>query len=135
MKYLKTDESLCDAVRACERICAQTWFKTDNPAFSSIRVSQEQGRNVINVCNQCGECIEICPVKAIYRNKLGVVMIDKKLCVGCFMCVGFCPSLSMRRAEGQREPFKCVACGKCTKACPKGALAIAEKPEAPVVTV
>jgi Fe-S-cluster-containing hydrogenase component 2 len=131
MKYLKTDDTLCQGARVCETACAQTWFRTEDPEYSCIRLREQGGQRTLNVCNQCGECIEVCPVRAISRNKMGVVVIDRKICVGCFMCVGFCPSLSMRRASGQREPFKCVACGKCAKSCPHVALAIAEKPEAP----
>ncbi len=126
MKFIRPEPTKCEGVRACEKACAQTFFKTDDAAFSAVQVKQAEGRHTINVCNQCGQCIEICPVQAIYRNKAGTVMIKKDLCVGCFMCIGFCPTLSMRRAHGQREPFKCVSCGACVKACPKGALALAE---------
>lgn len=129
MKYLKTNQSACRGVRACEKVCAKTFFKTEDPAKSAIRVSEKEGGFEINVCNQCGQCIEVCPVEALYRNKQGVVMLDKKKCVGCLMCVGFCPTLSMRFHKDQAEPFKCVACGACAKACPQGALEIAEKQE------
>ena len=130
MKVLTPDAGKCDGVRACEKICAKTFFKNDDRACSSIQVEKKEGRHVLNVCNQCGECIAVCPVKAIFRNAAGIVMIDKKTCVGCYMCVGFCPTLAMRRAPGQREPFKCVSCGACVKACPKGALELKEKPHA-----
>lgn len=128
MRVIQTNQKKCEGVRACERVCAKTFFKTEDPAFSAIRVTGGKGKHTINVCNQCGVCIEICPVKAISRNAVGTVVIDKKTCVGCFMCIGFCPTLSMRRAPGQREPFKCVSCGACVKACPKGALTLAEMP-------
>ena len=115
-------------MRACEKACAKTFFKKEDPALSAIRITPQGGVYEVNVCNQCGACIDVCPVKALYRNKAGVVMVKKDMCVGCFMCVGFCPSKAMRRVEGQREPFKCVSCGACIKACPKGALAMAEVP-------
>ena len=127
MKYLKTNQSACKGVRACEKVCSRTFFKTEDPAKSAIRVTEKGGAFEINVCNQCGQCIDICPVKALARNKLGVVMLDKKLCVGCLMCVGFCPTLSMMHHPDQPEPFKCVACGACAKACPEHALESAEK--------
>ena len=31
------------------------------------------------------------------------IVLDDSRCVGCFMCIGFCPTLSMRRAHDQRE--------------------------------
>jgi len=127
MKFLKTNQSACKGVRACEKACARTFFKTEDSAKSAIRVTEKDGAFEINVCNQCGQCIEICPVQALYRNKMGVVLLDKKKCVGCLMCVGFCPTLSMRHHPDQTEPFKCVACGTCAKACPERALEISDK--------
>lgn len=127
MKYLRVDTSKCNGAMKCVTTCAQAFFKTDNSQFSSIQVKKSNGHYEINVCNQCGECIPYCPVGAISRNKAGVVVIDKKKCVGCFICVGFCPTLSMRRADGLKEPFKCIACGLCTKNCPNNALEIVEK--------
>ena len=128
MKFIHPFHTKCEGVRACEKACAKTFFKKEDPALSAIRVEAQGGVYEVNVCNQCGACIEVCPVKALSRNKAGIVMVKKDVCVGCFMCVGFCPSGAMRRAEGQREPFKCVSCGACIKACPKGALAMAEVP-------
>ncbi|NLI76358.1 MAG: 4Fe-4S binding protein [Candidatus Riflebacteria bacterium] len=126
MKFVKPDVTKCEGVRACEKVCAQTFFKNDDPQFSAIRVTKKDAGYEINVCNQCGQCIAVCPVQALSRNKAGIVMIDKNACVGCFMCVGFCPTQSMRRAHGQTVPFKCVSCGQCVKNCPKGALQMAE---------
>ena len=69
-----------------ESICSKTYFKEDNP---KTHTNQQRRHPEINVCNQCGECIDICPVMAIKRDKLGVVRITDLR--GCFMCVGFCP--------------------------------------------
>ena len=126
MKYVQADPSKCKGVRACEKACATTFFKQENAAYSSIQVTEIDGAFAINVCNQCGKCIEICPVKAIYRNPAGTVMVKKDVCVGCYMCIGFCPTLSMRRAPGSNTAFKCVSCGKCVKECPEGALSLVE---------
>lgn len=126
MKYVKVDASKCEGVRACEKICAKTFFKSEDAQLSSIQVKEAGKGYEINVCNQCGACIAVCPVQALSRNKVGTVMVNKATCVGCFMCIGFCPTLSMRRAHGQREPFKCVSCGQCVKQCPKGTLQLVE---------
>jgi Fe-S-cluster-containing hydrogenase component 2 len=66
----------------------------------------------------------MCTANAIYRDKNGVVRIDRKLCVGCLGCVGFCSELSMFYSDDLLVPFKCVACGICVKACPEDALEI-----------
>jgi Fe-S-cluster-containing hydrogenase component 2 len=127
-KILKTDTQKCNGARVCETTCSKAFFKVEDPAYSSIRYDRtDDVGHALNVCNQCCECIPICPVEALYRNKVGVVMVNKKLCVGCFMCVGFCPTLSMHRAPGRAEPFKCTSCGLCAKACPTQALAIVEE--------
>jgi carbon-monoxide dehydrogenase iron sulfur subunit len=126
MKRLETKEALCRGVLACEKICAQTYHKTDDTSYSAIQVSRRpDGTMQINVCNQCGVCIDICPVLALRRNKQGVVMVNKKTCIGCFQCVGFCPENAMFQHPNLEYPIKCVACGQCTKVCPHGALAIA----------
>jgi Fe-S-cluster-containing hydrogenase component 2 len=73
--------------------------------------------------------VAVCPTEALKQNKLGVVLIDKKACVACYMCVGFCPTLSFRQVAGLHEPVKCIVCAACVKVCPQGALQVAEKPQ------
>lgn len=127
MKYLACDDGLCSACHECEKACSTTWFKQNNPEKSCIRVKEDGKEIKLAACSQCGECISICPVQAIYRDKLGVVRVKKEICVGCFMCVGFCPEGSMIMHEDYIEPFKCVACGQCTKVCQTGAIHLGEK--------
>lgn len=126
MKYLKFNSEKCDGNGACEKVCANTFFKREDKQYSAIHIDKTEAVYTMNSCNQCGECIEICPVKAISRNKAGIVTINKDLCVGCFMCVGFCPTEAMRRTEEQTVPFKCISCGICVKACPNDALSFEE---------
>jgi carbon-monoxide dehydrogenase iron sulfur subunit len=128
MKVLGKKPELCIQCHACESACSKTWFKEDNREKSCIRISgNDDGAAVITTCTQCGECIPICPVEAITRDKNGIVRINKKICVGCFMCVGYCPELAMFMHEEYIEPFKCVACGQCVKECPTGAIFIVQE--------
>lgn len=123
MKLLAKNESLCISCGECEEVCSKTYFKETNREKSCIQVEDQK----ITVCSQCGECIDICSVAAISRDKSGVVRINKKICVGCFMCVGFCPELAMKMQGDLLEPFKCVACGQCAKICPTHAIYISEE--------
>ncbi|MFK5925664.1 MAG: 4Fe-4S dicluster domain-containing protein [Desulfuromusa sp.] len=44
-------------------------------------------------CQQCREpkCIEVCPVKATWQEKDGIVVIDYNWCIGCRYCEAACP--------------------------------------------
>jgi ferredoxin len=121
MKVLEKDPARCTKCGACESECSKTWFKEDNREKSCIRITPE----AMIACTQCGECIKICPVEAISKDRDGVVRIKKSICVGCFMCAGFCPESALFMHNDYIEPFKCVACGQCVKKCPAGAISIA----------
>ena len=127
MKSLKAKVELCTGCGSCELTCSKVQFKEENKEKSAIKVSKSTEGYEINVCNQCGECVEVCPTLALQKNKLGVVMVDKGKCVGCFACIGFCPSISMRMHRDYLEPFKCIACGRCAKECPTETLYISDK--------
>lgn len=124
MKILQKNETLCIHCHVCEDTCAQIQFKSNDREKSLIKIYDEPNDKgeIINVCNQCGECIAVCPEMAIYRAKNGVVMIDNEKCVGCLICVEFCPTHSMRIHRGFVQPSKCVACGQCAKECPTNAI-------------
>ncbi|WP_026478563.1 4Fe-4S binding protein [Alkaliphilus transvaalensis] len=123
MKLLVKKDELCIGCGVCEEVCSKAYFKENNREKSCIKVEAGES-NTINVCNQCGVCIDICPIIAIKRDPKGVVRINKKECVGCFMCVGFCPESAMGQHDDYIEPFKCIACGLCAKECPTGAITV-----------
>lgn len=127
MKKINVKPEYCVNCQQCENVCSNLWFKEINKGKSCIRISSENDGIKIIACSQCGECIDICPVQAIYRDDNGVIRINKKDCVGCFMCVGFCPEGAMFMHPDYIEPFKCVACGQCVKVCPTGAIEILDK--------
>jgi anaerobic carbon-monoxide dehydrogenase iron sulfur subunit len=135
MKQLRIDLSKCDAGRAtchheCEVECAKKVFKIDDPAQAALHIRElEDGTGVALLCDQCGDCVVVCPADALSRNKLGVVMIDRKICVGCYTCIGFCDRGVFERKPGALVPHKCTSCGICVKACPHAALEIIEVPE------
>ena len=48
---------------------------------------------VPKLCNQCENppCVQVCPVGATYQTDDGVVLVDRKWCIGCGYCVMACP--------------------------------------------
>ena len=123
LRWLRTYVEKCINCGKCMETCSKTYFKEENPALSRIVVTNPGAGQNISVCNQCGACMAVCPTEALYRDKNGVVQVDKSKCTSCLMCVGFCPTGNMHYAGSkQTEPFKCVACGLCVKTCPTQAL-------------
>ncbi len=123
MKILAVNEALCTGCGACERVCAQTFFKVESRDWSAVHVDAVAGGGYhVAFCDQCGECIAVCPTQALYRSKNGIVRLRAADCVGCLACVGFCPPLVMYTIPDGMVPIKCIACGKCVPACPTGAL-------------
>jgi carbon-monoxide dehydrogenase iron sulfur subunit len=123
MKYLKTFAEKCNGCNLCMSVCAKLYFKEDNPEKSAIRVGRAaDGSFTLNACNQCQRCMEECPTQALTVNKMGVVMLNKALCINCLACAGACPTSAMMTCRDGLVPFKCIACDACAKKCPTGAL-------------
>ena len=83
MKLLTHKQEVCTGCLECELACSRAYFKTDDPNYSAIRIVENNRTYKAHMCNQCGECINMCTANAIYRDRNGVVRIDKKKCVGC----------------------------------------------------
>ena len=128
-KFLNTYDEDCIGCHACETICARTYFKVDNPERSRIRIEEREKSAHIVTCNQCETCVQVCPTLALTVNAQGVVLLNNRLCVGCYMCIATCPNESMFRYLGGIIPIKCIACGLCLDSCPTEAIRIEEKQE------
>jgi [FeFe] hydrogenase (group B1/B3) len=75
--------------------------------FGAIKINNSKAEIDADLCKNCGKCInacsysaiarlrvpceEVCPVKAISKNELGVVEIDYERCISCGACVSGCP--------------------------------------------
>lgn len=87
---------------------------------------------VPKLCNQCENpaCVQVCPVGATYQTKDGVVLVDRKWCIGCGYCIMACPYGVRFFHPILKVAEKCTFCyhritkgmeSACVQACPFGA--------------
>lgn len=87
---------------------------------------------VPKLCNQCENppCVQVCPVGATYQAADGVVLVDRKWCIGCGYCIMACPYGVRFFHPVYRVAEKCNFCyhritkglkTACVQACPFGA--------------
>jgi len=128
-KILFVDPEKCTGCRLCEIACSLHQEKVSNPSRARIHIVkwENAGLYVPMVCQQCETpiCEIVCPMGAISRNeKTGAVIINEDLCVGCNLCVTFCP-LGGVGIDKNRKIIKCDLCEGdpiCVKFCIPGAL-------------
>ncbi len=109
--------------------------------FTVSRIREEEEIDPIDIskaffvpklCNQCETpaCVQVCPVGATYQTKDGVVLVDRKWCVGCGYCVMACPYGVRFFHPKYKVADKCNFCyhritkgmeTACVQACPFGA--------------
>jgi carbon-monoxide dehydrogenase iron sulfur subunit len=129
-KVLVINYEKCTGCRLCELVCAVMHDGISNPARSRIKVMkwESEGLYIPMSCQQCQDapCINVCPVKAIARDKnLDYVKIDYDLCIGCRACVSVCPFGAMSFNSTDRKVFKCDLCEgdpQCVRFCEVNAI-------------
>jgi len=147
MEKILVDDSKCLACHSCEIACsvAHSSSKTlygaileQAPPLSRLHVEQGgKGRGFPLGCRHCqdAQCVRACVTKALYKDEDGVVLFDKKRCIGCLMCFIACPFGAIdegRKESGAYAISKCDFCvdsdkePACVKACPTKALVCEE---------
>lgn len=129
-KILFVNPEKCSGCRTCESVCSLYHEKVCNPARARINIVKWEtaGIYVPMVCQQCETpvCEVVCPMHAIERDeKTGAMLIDYDLCVGCKLCVMFCPFGGISLDAKTRRVVKCDLCGGeplCVKFCEPEAL-------------
>ena len=103
---------------------------------------------VPKLCNQCENppCVQVCPVGATYQAADGVVLVDRKWCIGCGYCIMACPYGVRFFHPIYHVAEKCNFCyhritkglkTACVQACPFGARSIGniKDPNDPVAKI
>ncbi len=157
------DISLCVGCRSCEAACNKVnGLPSQDKSFTDISVLSEERRTdagtytVVNKydnrgdkeplfkklqCNHCLEpaCASVCFVKAFKKTKLGAVIYDPDVCVGCRYCMIACPfDIPAYEYDEPITPrvTKCTMCyprllkGQlpgCVEACPMEALTFGKR--------
>ncbi len=154
------DTTKCIGCGACVRACkvendvSESFFRTwveryeintkevvrvDSPmgAIESFK-KNNYGDDIVKaffvpkICNHCynSACTQVCPVGATFHSPDGVVLIDKKHCVGCGYCVQACPYGCRYIDHEKGTADKCTYCyhriskglqPACVNACPRNA--------------
>jgi Fe-S-cluster-containing dehydrogenase component len=87
---------------------------------------------VPKLCNHCDKppCVRVCPVGATYKNKEGVVLVNRQACIGCRYCIQACPFGARFLDPRLKVVDKCTWCyhriskgllPACVEVCPVGA--------------
>ena len=75
------------------------WKETFEHSFPTAETGDEymskefKERQFLILCNHCAKpaCVRVCPTKATFKRKDGIVMQDMHRCIGCRICMAACP--------------------------------------------
>lgn len=145
------DTSRCSGCKACQAACNDkhdsaagvlwrrvyevsggSWIQEGNSWKHNILAY-----NISMACNHCEDpvCAKVCPAKAIFKRKDGIVLIDEKKCIGCRYCEWACPYGSPQYDHDKGVMSKCTLCydyiddgrnPSCVDACPMRVLEFGE---------
>ncbi|MDN5747291.1 MAG: polysulfide reductase NrfD [Pseudonocardia sp.] len=119
MRYgFAIDQRTCIGCHACTVACKtehevpvgqfRTWVKyVDQGSFPN----NTRDFGVLR-CNHCTDapCVKICPTKALYKRKDGIVDFDSDRCIGCKSCMQGCPYDAIYIDEDTHTAAKCNFC-------------------------
>jgi anaerobic carbon-monoxide dehydrogenase iron sulfur subunit len=132
-KVLIVSPEKCTGCRTCEMACSFSKTNSFNPQKAAVTVFQydEAAISVPVMCMQCEEpaCMKVCTVGAIYKDENGTVLVDKKKCIGCKLCISACPFGNMSFNADEKTMVKCDLCGgspKCAELCTSGTIQFKE---------
>ncbi len=117
------DQRKCIGCHACTVACKaehdvpigvyRTWVKyIEKGEFPNSR-----RYFLVNRCNHCDDapCVAICPTKALYKRKDGIVDFDSSRCIGCKSCMQACPYDALYIDPYSHTAAKCNYCAHRTE--------------------
>ena len=123
---------LCTGCNRCAYVCSAKKEGEFIPSKARIHINNFsfRGYSVPSICFQCSkpDCLEACPEEAIYKDEIGVVLVDKEKCNGCGECTQACP-YGMMEQDDEDFAYRCDYCNgdpACVKECEPGALVYQE---------
>lgn len=132
VKKIYIELGRCILCRACEVAC-----EVFN-GVSRIKVFEYRETMAMPLnCRHCEKapCMEVCPVKALYRDDDGAVQVNPLKCIGCMLCAVVCPFGIPELDVANKIMVKCDLCADrrakglppaCVAACPTDALVYGE---------
>lgn len=106
-----------------------TEFEHAFPEYHTNHMLTERmaGMPFLVLCNHCSNpaCVRVCPTKATFRRKDGVVLMDYHRCIGCRFCVAACPYGA--RSFNFKDPRKGLEEDKINKNFPTRTKGVVEK--------
>lgn len=105
---LKDGEVIIDSPRGARYGFTSNEFRGEKIPDDEIA----KGFFVPKLCNHCDKpsCVQVCPVGATYVTKDGVVLIDRKWCIGCGYCITNCPYFARFFHPVVNTAEKCTWC-------------------------
>src|SRR5689334_11681199 len=124
MKYaFVIDQRKCIGCHACTVACKaehevplgvyRTWVKyIEKGEFPDTR-----RYFLVNRCNHCDNapCVAICPTRALFQRKDGIVDFDSSRCIGCKSCMQACPYDALYIDPYSHTAAKCNYCAHRTE--------------------
>lgn len=118
-KKLKLNKSKCEGCGNCINACPVN--------EKEINIFEIVNGTIIDkgLCKQCNPayCIYSCPNQALFKNDLGIVVVDSVECNCCGICIDACPFGAI--FGGITSIIKCDLCNgqpQCVEACDQEAL-------------
>jgi len=128
-KYVICNPDKCLGCKTCEFACSAIKENSLDPSLSRIRVVNfEPTGSMAIACLLCEDppCVAVCPTKALFKGKNGVIQVDEGKCTGCKWCLKACRFGAITWNPVKRTVMMCDLCDgdpECVKLCPfEGAL-------------